>query len=155
MTEEGVRGGSVSDLARQLTACKQWRWMPGMQTSRGLVYDGAGLVVLVGSRPVVPGPGSDPVTVFECIDQPELLPDLTDPATYGCLLTMLWKCDGVAQVQTDRTAAGAEVLVWDADEDCFAAEVGDELGEALAKALLACWGEGTIRAQSEEEPCNS
>jgi hypothetical protein len=57
------------DLARRAVACKGWRWMPGMLTTEGM-------------RVVV--------RCFNDDNEPDDdIPDLTDPATLGCLLALV------------------------------------------------------------------
>jgi len=60
------------DLARRAVACKGWRWMPGMrwwtEDDRGRLDD---------FQPEYMGRPHD------------ALPDLTDPATLGCLLALV------------------------------------------------------------------
>jgi hypothetical protein len=63
-------------LGRRAVACKVWRWMPGMRwiVSRvAPLEDYAGRIV-DGGRRAPDGPG---------------LPDLSDPATLGCLLALV------------------------------------------------------------------
>ena len=63
-------------LARRAVACKGWRWMPGMRwivIRAAPLEDYAGRIAELGRR-VPDGPG---------------LPDLTDPATVGCLLALV------------------------------------------------------------------
>lgn len=54
-------------LARRAVACRGWRWMPGMKLTTGLRL----------SESLVP--------FTFAVD----LPDLTDPATVGCLLALV------------------------------------------------------------------
>jgi hypothetical protein len=76
---------TAEDLARRAVACKGWRWMPGMLTlpfresgpdspvchpAWRVIYDGRS------------GPYANPKNN----DAP---PDLTDPATLGCLLALV------------------------------------------------------------------
>jgi len=66
---------SMTDLARRLVASPRWRWMPGMRATRA-------------------GPWTEPdaVRVPESLPNggyPGWLPDLTDPATVGCLLSLV------------------------------------------------------------------
>ena len=73
MTDEMI------DLARRAVACKGWRWMPGMlevdgARSNGEQYDGSVWVDYCGG-------GYEPVAGW--------IPDLTDPATLGCLLALV------------------------------------------------------------------
>lgn len=66
MTEEQIA------LARRVTACRGWRWMPGMAW-----FDGRFLQYRVQSE-------AHAVVIDE-----GGLPDLTDPATMGCLLALV------------------------------------------------------------------
>lgn len=70
---------AMTDLARRAVACKGWRWMPGM---RWWTEDDLGR--LDDYQPEYMGRPHD------------ALPDLTDPATLGCLLALVreaWRCD--------------------------------------------------------------
>jgi hypothetical protein len=67
MTQE-----QMIELARRAVACPKWRWMPGMrwwtEDDRGRLDD---------FQPEYMG------------RPPDALPDLTDPATLGCLLSLV------------------------------------------------------------------
>jgi hypothetical protein len=69
----------VIELAQRAVACPGWRWMPGMLTLHGLrilrVEDDGSYVL------AIPREWNQPILV-----EGEYLPDLTDPATVGCLL---------------------------------------------------------------------
>jgi hypothetical protein len=84
MTEEQIA------LAKRAVACKGWRWMPGA------------LVCVPGDRGHITAvfDGDEGVTVYVSFDEETpscrfeeeiglLLPDLTDPATLGCLLALV------------------------------------------------------------------
>jgi len=71
MTEEQTA------LARRAVACKGWRWMAGMRWT-----DDYGRGRLDDYQPEYMGRPSD------------ALPDLTDPATLGCLLALVRKAGG-------------------------------------------------------------
>ena len=60
MTEEQIA------LAKRAVACKGWRWMPGMRVL-----------------------GGDRITERTLAITHGCLPDLTDPATLGCLLALV------------------------------------------------------------------
>ena len=67
---------SLADLGRRAVACKHWRWMPGMLMSAGMTtfrirFEGDENVDRCG------------------------VPDLTDPATLGCLLHLVRQAWGV------------------------------------------------------------
>lgn len=101
-------------LARRAVACKGWRWMPGMNSASRLDQDGAYLrlhgVGLHGAGDLELRGGSFDLRqrkdgLWLCllggdiIGRPsEVLPDLTDPATLGCLLALVreaWDCHGM------------------------------------------------------------
>jgi len=86
------------DLARRFVACEHWRWMPGMLDAE------------TGLRVVKAGTDKDPRVGLGNLDNfilyyPDMLkghyPDLTDPATIGCILSLVricWNDEGCASV---------------------------------------------------------
>lgn len=69
----------MQELAKRAVACDHWRWMPGMLTLEGYRLDNDGWGWHAGG-----------------------LPDLTDPATVGCLLALVrsaWNLPSVCVVQ--------------------------------------------------------
>lgn len=112
--------GEMEALARRAVACKGWRWMPGMQALGGVrVFDVMGDTF----------DGMD--TDSEYLDAPtaNLLPDLTDPATLGCLLAVTRKAWNRPYASISRWEKG-----WDWDGWWWACT---SEAEALVAALEA------------------
>lgn len=62
----GMTPDDLIELGKRAVACRRWRWMPGMADLwGGRMREGDGL------------------------DRMHALPDLTDPATLGCLLALV------------------------------------------------------------------
>jgi len=77
MTEEQIA------LARRAVACKGFRWLPGMLTTEGM-------------RVVV--------RCFNDDNEPDDdIPDLTDPATLGCLLALVREAWGDPTIRTQAS----------------------------------------------------
>ena len=120
-------------IAARLMAHPRWRWAPGMRTAttrrvcwvtEGVhTHDVPGGIYDHDAR-VRPDNGCDPLV--------DLLPDLDDPGTCGCLLAMLL-ATGIGVSITPIDGDGAEVQ-----------RAGDKIrarvGVALATALLDAWG---------------
>jgi hypothetical protein len=73
-------------IGRRAVACKDWRWMSGMATAEGhrvvLVDDDVLWMVYNEEGKCKPG----------CVE--DFVPDLTDPATVGCLLALVREAHG-------------------------------------------------------------
>jgi len=97
----------MSDLAKRAVACKGWRWMPGMHIDGMVVVDAGETWSEVVRKGVV----QEWPTEYS-------YPDLTDPATIGCLLHLVreaWGDETVGIVAT-READGLRGWVMDAWE---------------------------------------
>jgi hypothetical protein len=94
---------TLEDLGRRAVACKHWRWMEGMQVEP-LRFRVVWLTEdMIGE--------SDQVSYF-WKNVPDLYPDLSDPATLGCLLALVreaWK-GNVAPVYPDSDEALAKLV---------------------------------------------
>jgi hypothetical protein len=64
---------NLEELARRAVACPRWRWMPGMRYRVGLLASRLSDSQCKGKLPLVA----------------EARPDLSDPATRGCLLELV------------------------------------------------------------------
>lgn len=80
---------SLRKLGSRAVACKHWRWMPGMllqwRTSSGVVYRGR--VCNIEEPDAVWCEGRE--DRFDWPELPKCWPDLSDPATLGCLLHLV------------------------------------------------------------------
>ena len=77
----------MEELAKRAVACKHWRWMPGM-----LIQNADGPVRIDAVDCTQPGVlrkchFTNEIYVADVRSGP--LPDLTDPATLGCLLALV------------------------------------------------------------------
>ena len=100
----------MTELAKRAVACPGWRWMPGM-----LATDGVSLACRVYNDGLVLRWATNiPDWPLHSVDGNEdFLPDLTDPATLGCLLAPVAQAHGVSldDVHVVRTT-GRVWSVW-------------------------------------------
>ena len=89
-------------LARRAVTCKQWRWMPGMRTSEGWrVIRGS-----TESRCMAYDENPENWQVADNYIQDGTLPDLTDPATMGCLLAIVREAHADPQAHVVKLVDG-------------------------------------------------
>jgi len=111
------------ELAKRAVACKHWRWTLGMQLEHGRrvfgwTEDGRELLYYTNGL----------VGCFGLLSESECRPDLTDPATVGCLLALVREAQGDCTIWT--------MVDVDCDEGawlCIGLEVG-EIGSGYSEA---------------------
>jgi len=119
------------ELAKRAVACRGWWWMPGMRTDSGLR-----LVVVWGTYNTasVLSDGIDDAH-SETVSLVDELPDLTDPATLGCLLALVREAWGDSEM---HMALGAKGWVWLAGESrAYDVVMPINVGATEAEALVA------------------
>jgi len=109
-------------LARRAVACKGWRWMPGMRT---LPTPTVLSFRIAGSE----------FPYLRALE--DSLPDLTDPATVGCLLALVREAwgDSSLSVLFDHDGCKWRVGRWEDDGLALRCRCADTETEALVAAL--------------------
>jgi hypothetical protein len=77
---------NLEDLGRRAVACKHWRWMEGMQV------EPLRFRVVWLTEDMI---GESDQTSYFWKNVPDIYPDLSDPATLGCLLALVREAWGV------------------------------------------------------------
>ncbi len=87
-------------LSQRLVACSAFRWMPGMLTAEGyrITVVRGGMAGVQDDEHYPKTWGLEPHDCREPMDPFDWTPDLTDPATLGCILAL------VREAWTDPTA---------------------------------------------------
>ena len=114
-------------LARRAAACRHWRWMPGMLSNKDLRVtrcDDDGYVV---------GYYENLSYIAECVKGS--LPDLTDPATMGCLLALVREAFDDPTIFAECHPVGAKWQTHSVDGGVFGE--GTTEAAALVAALEA------------------
>lgn len=127
MTEEQIA------IARRAVACKGWRWMPGMRTEDAMrvIHDPDRWP----DRPCAIREGS---WVDTAPPRPlgDDLPDLTDPATLGCVLALVREAWGNDWISTGRMAYLDGSSIWLVTMS-FGTRLGTRQATTEAEALVA------------------
>jgi len=131
MTDEQIA------LGRRAVACKGWRWMAGM-----LTHDGYRMIWCSETEREWAGPSFSEAGMawrYARIHGESSLPDLTDPATLGCMFALVreaWGCVVVTSpdydYDDDEARQGPNVVGWRAVETVRWMWVGGGTTEAEA-----------------------
>jgi hypothetical protein len=138
----------MNDLARRAMACKGWRWLKGMSDNDGDLFFGGGCwaseeinAAINAERIRLDSPDELPAGYFS--SSTPALPDLSDPATVGCLLSLVREAWASPALQVSPRCRLHDLAItrWvvyanRADCDRMVAE-GDTEIEALVAALEA------------------
>ena len=131
---------TLEDLGHRAVACKHWRFMDGMLTTCGLRVVDGGRDYVIGHRSGATRDGGG----WYDGDAAGFLPDLSDPATLGCLLALV-------REETDGSMAEyLSPIMLDPD---WSVGVGFCPKGAVPQILL-CMGKGSnapIKAYTEAE----
>lgn len=102
---------NFSDLARRAIAAPGWRWMPGML----ITDDGAGVRLCWFDDQHMHGVAADGCAWMRLRRDRERVPDLSDPATVGCLLALVREAWSSPDLRVRRVGQRTlwEVERWD------------------------------------------
>ena len=130
-------------LARRAVASKRWRWMPGMVDTLGNRANEDGWP----SYSTIDYGATDIVEVVTWKVRPprSALPNLTDPATLGCLLALVreaWGDPGFCAAQSSTKIKGTDILGWDAFGSLHGRSCKGMLYRSEAEALVAALENG-------------
>ena len=133
---------NAQDLARRAVACPGWRWMPGMlgqDQSDGATWTCLGRAILAGGRESTRFRWAEPGGAICRDTEVDMLPDLTDPATLGCLLALVREAwgmpTGITVAYSDDT--GRWVVSWSGGTHGGVCGEGATEAAALVAALEA------------------
>ena len=136
MTPEELRRRAVA-LGRRAVACRRWRWMPGMRI-RGIDKLCVGVTANKGCPMYRDGYGN-----YDFVSHAE--PDLTDPATLGCLLAL------VREAYPKHTLWVAPVCVEDPLDDTEFILDEPRAFTVMGSSEVSCYVTGLGRGRTEAE----
>jgi hypothetical protein len=119
---------NLEDLGRRAAACKHWRWRDGSKR----VHPNRRWQWMRAAHRWLPVPGYECTFSFQGKVFEESYPDLSDPATIGCLLALVREATREPGFSV-RMVAG----YWYADGNGLAVQACETEAEALVAALEA------------------
>ena len=130
-------------LARRAVACPRFRWLPGMAGIDALgvpfrcalTHHSGGMMVVAGMAFMPTHPDA----------LARMFPDLTDPATLGCLLALVreaWRCPTAYVRQSTSRRASDGAFAWEVCDLWLDAEACRALG-VDRQGSVASWGHGS------------
>jgi len=128
-----------AELARRAVACKGWRWMPGMvmlwlSSEVGGFSSWARPMSVSHDGSVNWWEGDPPTREVDGVWQDKAIPDLTDPATLGCLLALVREAWGNPHIWVE-SSTGEAFIGWAAPE--YQPAPPDIVRATEAEALVA------------------
>lgn len=117
----------MSDLARKLVAADGWRWMPGMRA----VWESPSSLGSYRLSELFDG-----LRTHNVVDWAGLVPDLSDPATIGCVLALVREKHHNPTIVAVPYWMGRELRWWTEIPDQGGVDGATE-AEALVNALCA------------------
>lgn len=128
--------GAHTELAKRAVASKHWRWMEGMLATPAPLYYGRDFRVVFDDCGAIECVTADHSRSRRELRQDCMLPDLTNPATLGCLLALArdaWSRPGI----TTKCHPVLDWIVIDGADDFLKSVACDTEAEALVAALEA------------------
>ncbi len=129
-------------LARRAVASEHWRWMRGMRVRNSHCASGTALdggkdyVIIEGEGATTEGGGRHEFCEYDGSLHSDILPDLDDPATLGCLLALVRGAWGRFDIGTWQDVKGGNQTAV-VQVGLFRDFDGLTLTEALVAALEA------------------